>query len=210
MSLYRLLPHIINCTLDLVFLFSFDKINDISILLDHKLKVNSHVALTVSNDRQRNLMTLISTRKLHSVSLVGPIPEYCSCVGSSQYSNIEDRIESYNADLCAGGLSPSPPLVGPKMNSITNKTSTEINKNNKNIKIQKNKNTKEPSLNLNNKSGISDPSVSALAVNANSGPCSSLQQEMVTMPACSSQKQETVPMTACAEEVVAGPSIQEQ
>jgi len=99
MSLYRLLPHIINCTLDLVFLFSFDKINDISILLDHKLKVNSHVALTVSNDRQRNLMTLISTRKLHSVSLVGPIPEYCSCVGSSQYSNIEDRIESVKKNL---------------------------------------------------------------------------------------------------------------
>jgi len=43
----RHLHHIINYTLDLVPLTKIDEVNDLGILLDHKLKFDTHVALTV-------------------------------------------------------------------------------------------------------------------------------------------------------------------
>jgi len=102
MSFYRHLHHIINYTLDLVPLTRVDEVNDLGILLDHRLKFDTHVALTVS--RATQVLGFIKrwakefddpyTTKLLYVSLVRPILEYGSCVWSPQYSNHQDRIES--------------------------------------------------------------------------------------------------------------------
>jgi len=64
------LAHIISYTLDLVPLIRLDEVNDLGILFDHKLKFDTHVALTVafsvrqlkflgSSKDGKNLMTLI-------------------------------------------------------------------------------------------------------------------------------------------------------
>jgi len=44
MTFYRHLPHIISYTLNLVPLNRLDEVNDLGILLDHKLKFDKHLA----------------------------------------------------------------------------------------------------------------------------------------------------------------------
>jgi len=102
MTFYRHLPHIISYTLNSVPLIRLDEVNDLGILLDHKLKFDKHVAFSVSKATQ--VLGFIKrwakefddpyTTKLLYVSLVRPILEYGSCVWSPQYSNHQDRIES--------------------------------------------------------------------------------------------------------------------
>jgi len=48
MTFYRHLPHIISYTLNLIPIIRLDEVNDLGILLDHKLKFDTYVALTVS------------------------------------------------------------------------------------------------------------------------------------------------------------------
>jgi len=52
MTFYKHVHHIINYTLDLEPLTRLDEVNDLGILLDHRLKFDTHVVLTVSRATQ--------------------------------------------------------------------------------------------------------------------------------------------------------------
>jgi len=86
------------------------------------------------------------------------------------------------------------------MNIGTIKLNTNIQNNNKNIKIP----TRLALQSIIIWASLNPQTWHGCYANVN--PCSSLKQEMVTKAACSSQKKEMITMRDCTEDVVAGPS----